>query len=211
MASEQEPLWRDSVNFSQPSDLTAAPQQVSLHPGPTGELIHPSAYQSNTHTRSVSGNSSQVSDGAAAVLIGRRSAVEALGLPVLGVLRASAVVGVPPDIMGIGPAFAIPAALEQAGEISDKWSSCFELINLDQAPPSGEPQHYAGLNLSMFAWWPQRVCCPSVTVSTCFPLRTDCGWYRCVWNQRGLRQSGKFRCTVRGFLLCMFRSHFFVF
>ncbi|XP_070711679.1 3-ketoacyl-CoA thiolase, peroxisomal [Pempheris klunzingeri] len=61
------------------------------------------------------GNSSQVSDGAAAVLIGRRSAAEALGLPVLGVLRASAVVGVPPDVMGIGPAFAIPAALEQAG------------------------------------------------------------------------------------------------
>ncbi|KAM4583666.1 3-ketoacyl-CoA thiolase, peroxisomal [Odontesthes bonariensis] len=61
------------------------------------------------------GNSSQVSDGAAAVLLGRRSAVEALGLPVLGVLRASAVVGVPPDVMGIGPAFAIPAALQQAG------------------------------------------------------------------------------------------------
>ncbi|XP_059187072.1 3-ketoacyl-CoA thiolase, peroxisomal [Centropristis striata] len=61
------------------------------------------------------GNSSQVSDGAAAVLIGRRAAVEALGLPVLGVLRASAVVGVPPDIMGVGPAAAIPAALQQAG------------------------------------------------------------------------------------------------
>lgn len=56
-----------------------------------------------------------MSDGAAAVLIGRRSAVEALGLPVLGVLRASAVVGVPPDVMGIGPAYAIPAALQQAG------------------------------------------------------------------------------------------------
>lgn len=51
------------------------------------------------------------------MLIGRRSAVEALGLPVLGVLRASAVVGVPPDVMGIGPAFAIPAALEQAGKV----------------------------------------------------------------------------------------------
>ncbi|XP_037545540.1 3-ketoacyl-CoA thiolase, peroxisomal [Nematolebias whitei] len=61
------------------------------------------------------GNSSQVSDGAAAVLLGRRSAVEALGLPVLGVLRASAVMGVPPDVMGIGPALAIPAALQQAG------------------------------------------------------------------------------------------------
>lgn len=57
-----------------------------------------------------------MSDGAAAVLIGRRSTVEKLGLPVLGVLRASAVVGVPPDIMGIGPAYAIPEALNQAGE-----------------------------------------------------------------------------------------------
>lgn len=62
------------------------------------------------------GNSSQVSDGAAAVLIGRRSAVEARGLPVMGVLRAGAVVGVPPDVMGIGPAVAIPAALQKAGE-----------------------------------------------------------------------------------------------
>ncbi|XP_008314704.1 3-ketoacyl-CoA thiolase, peroxisomal [Cynoglossus semilaevis] len=61
------------------------------------------------------GNSSQVSDGAAALLIGRRSAVEARGLPVLGVLRASAVVGVPPDLMGVGPAYAIPVALERAG------------------------------------------------------------------------------------------------
>uniref|UniRef100_A0A3Q2PJJ3 acetyl-CoA C-acetyltransferase n=1 Tax=Fundulus heteroclitus TaxID=8078 RepID=A0A3Q2PJJ3_FUNHE len=61
------------------------------------------------------GNSSQVSDGAAAVLLGRRSAVEVLGLPVLAVLRGSAVVGVPPDLMGIGPAVAIPAALRQAG------------------------------------------------------------------------------------------------
>lgn len=53
------------------------------------------------------------------MLLGRRSVVEALGLPVLGVLRASAVVGVPPDVMGIGPAFAIPAALEQAGKMSE--------------------------------------------------------------------------------------------
>lgn len=64
-----------------------------------------------------------MSDGAAALLIGRRSAVEARGLPVLGVLRASAVVGVPPDLMGVGPAYAIPVALEQAGEICTiEWS-----------------------------------------------------------------------------------------
>ncbi|XP_058146628.1 3-ketoacyl-CoA thiolase, peroxisomal isoform X2 [Dasypus novemcinctus] len=60
------------------------------------------------------GNSSQVSDGAAAVLLARRAKAEELGLPILGVLRAYAVVGVPPDIMGIGPAYAIPVALQQA-------------------------------------------------------------------------------------------------
>lgn len=65
----------------------------------------------------MAGNSSQVSDGAAAVLMGRRSAVAALGLPIAGVLRGSAVVGVPPEVMGIGPAFAIPAALKQAGKM----------------------------------------------------------------------------------------------
>ncbi|XP_034339893.1 3-ketoacyl-CoA thiolase A, peroxisomal [Arvicanthis niloticus] len=61
------------------------------------------------------GNSSQVSDGAAAVLLARRSKAEELGLPILGVLRSYAVVGVPPDIMGIGPAYAIPVALQKAG------------------------------------------------------------------------------------------------
>lgn len=63
-----------------------------------------------------SGNSSQVSDGAAAVLLARRSSAAQLGLPVLGVLKSYAVVGVPPDVMGIGPAYAIPAALKKAGE-----------------------------------------------------------------------------------------------
>ncbi|GAB5576965.1 3-ketoacyl-CoA thiolase [Prionailurus iriomotensis] len=61
------------------------------------------------------GNSSQVSDGAAALLLARRSKAEELGLPILGVLRSYAVVGVPPDIMGIGPACAIPVALQKAG------------------------------------------------------------------------------------------------
>ncbi|XP_004635291.1 3-ketoacyl-CoA thiolase, peroxisomal [Octodon degus] len=61
------------------------------------------------------GNSSQVSDGAAAVLLARRSKAEELGLPILGILRSYAVAGVPPDIMGIGPAYAIPIALEKAG------------------------------------------------------------------------------------------------
>ncbi|TRM58108.1 Thiolase, N-terminal domain-containing protein [Schizophyllum amplum] len=61
------------------------------------------------------GNASQVSDGAAAVLLMRRSVAKRLGLPVLGKWVAGAVVGVPPRIMGIGPAVAIPRVLQKTG------------------------------------------------------------------------------------------------
>ena len=61
------------------------------------------------------GNASQVSDGAAAVILARRSYAEKLKLPILGVVRSFAVVGVPPSVMGIGPAYAIPEALKKAG------------------------------------------------------------------------------------------------
>jgi len=66
------------------------------------------------------GNSSQVSDGAAAVLLMKRSTAEKLKLPVLARFVGFAVAGVPPRVMGIGPAFAIPKVLEQTGlKISD--------------------------------------------------------------------------------------------
>ncbi|CAH2281944.1 3-ketoacyl- thiolase, peroxisomal [Pelobates cultripes] len=71
------------------------------------------AFKENGST--TAGNSSQVSDGAAAVLLAKRSTAVQLGLPIMGVLRSYAVVGVPPDVMGIGPAYAIPVALEKAG------------------------------------------------------------------------------------------------
>jgi acetyl-CoA acyltransferase 1 len=61
------------------------------------------------------GNSSQVSDGAAAVLVMTRAEATRRGLPILGKFISAAVVGVPPKVMGIGPAYAIPAALEKSG------------------------------------------------------------------------------------------------
>jgi acetyl-CoA acyltransferase 1 len=60
------------------------------------------------------GNSSQVSDGAAAVLLMRRSVAKKFGLPILARFVSYAVEGVPPSIMGIGPVVAIPAALKKA-------------------------------------------------------------------------------------------------
>jgi acetyl-CoA acyltransferase len=60
------------------------------------------------------GNSSQTSDGAAAVLLATPEICEGLGLIPLARFVSYAVVGVPPEIMGIGPVAAVPKALAQA-------------------------------------------------------------------------------------------------
>lgn len=66
------------------------------------------------------GNASQVTDGAAAVLFARRSIAKKLGLPILGRMHGFATAGVPPHIMGVGPAFAIPEVLKRTGlKVSD--------------------------------------------------------------------------------------------
>ncbi len=61
------------------------------------------------------GNSSQMSDGAAAVVLMSETAMRRFNLSPLGRYMAYAVAGVPPEIMGIGPVKAIPKALQQAG------------------------------------------------------------------------------------------------
>jgi len=61
------------------------------------------------------GNSSQTSDGAAALVLMSREKAEALNVKPLAVFRAFAVAGVPPEIMGVGPAYAIPKVLKKAG------------------------------------------------------------------------------------------------
>jgi acetyl-CoA acyltransferase 1 len=60
------------------------------------------------------GNSSQLTDGAAAVLLMSREEAVRRHLPIMGVFRSFAVEGVPPKVMGIGPVYAIPSALEKA-------------------------------------------------------------------------------------------------
>jgi acetyl-CoA acyltransferase len=61
------------------------------------------------------GNSSQMSDGAGAVLLASERALQDYGLQPLARYVTSAVAGVPPEIMGIGPKEAVPRALRQAG------------------------------------------------------------------------------------------------
>ncbi|KAF8942640.1 hypothetical protein BGZ47_006291 [Haplosporangium gracile] len=61
------------------------------------------------------GNASQVSDGAAAVVLMRRSKAIELGCPILARWCGAKVTGEKPSIMGIGPATAIPAVLKNVG------------------------------------------------------------------------------------------------
>ncbi|GAA6173490.1 acetyl-CoA C-acyltransferase [Colwellia sp. KU-HH00111] len=61
------------------------------------------------------GNASQLSDGAAAVVVMERALAEQRGLSPLGVYRGMVVAGCEPDEMGIGPIYAIPKLLERNG------------------------------------------------------------------------------------------------
>ncbi len=61
------------------------------------------------------GNSSQTSDGAAAALVMSEKKAHELGLKPMARFVSFAAAGVPPEIMGIGPAVAIPKALAMAG------------------------------------------------------------------------------------------------
>lgn len=75
------------------------------------------------------GNSSQTSDGAAAVLVMSEEKARAQGLQPLARFRSFAVGGVPPEIMGIGPVEAVPKALALAGlSLAD-----IDLIELNEA------------------------------------------------------------------------------
>jgi len=75
------------------------------------------------------GNSSQTSDGAAFVLVMSERMMKQLNLKPIGRLVTSAVAGVHPRIMGIGPVAAIPKALKMAGlQLSD-----IDLIELNEA------------------------------------------------------------------------------
>ncbi|MFC2074908.1 thiolase family protein [Bdellovibrionota bacterium] len=91
------------------------------------------------------GNSSQVNDGAAFVVVMTREKAESLGLKPLAVYRGYQVTGVPPEIMGVGPAFAIPKLMDKVGlktkdidlwEVNEAFASqsvycCDDVLKLD--------------------------------------------------------------------------------
>ncbi|MEW6048478.1 MAG: thiolase family protein, partial [Bacillota bacterium] len=75
------------------------------------------------------GNSSQMSDGAAAVVVMSARRAQSLGIRPLGVFRGFAVAGVPPEVMGVGPVEAVPKLLARTGvRLQD-----VDLIELNEA------------------------------------------------------------------------------
>ncbi|HEX3840375.1 MAG TPA: thiolase family protein [Acidimicrobiales bacterium] len=80
---------------------TTAEALAALHPQP------------NT-TQMTAGNSSPLSDGASAVVLASGEAAESLGIEPLARVVSSATVALDPQLMGIGPAFAMPTALQRA-------------------------------------------------------------------------------------------------
>ncbi len=75
------------------------------------------------------GNSSQMSDGAGAVMLASEKAIKQYGLTPLARFVGFAVAGVKPDVMGIGPKEAIPKVLRQAGLTADQ----LDWIELNEA------------------------------------------------------------------------------
>ena len=95
-----------------------------VRPGTSIEGLRKLRPAFNVRGSVTAGNSSQTSDGAAAVLVMDREEAENQGLKPLAKFLGFAVGGVPPEVMGIGPIEAVPKALKIAGlalEDIDLW------------------------------------------------------------------------------------------
>ncbi|HEX9925189.1 MAG TPA: acetyl-CoA C-acyltransferase [Anaerolineae bacterium] len=98
-------------------------------PGSTAEVLSKLKPVFKANGTVTAGNASQMSDGAAAVVVMSREKADELGLKPLARFVSYGVGGVPPELMGIGPVAAIPKALKYAGlTLAD-----IDLVELNEA------------------------------------------------------------------------------
>lgn len=117
------------VQISGRAGITLIDQDEFIKPGTTPEVLaklKPAFRKEGTVT---AGNASGLNDGAAATLIASESAVKKFGLQPMARIVASAVVGVEPRIMGIGPVMASQKALQKAGLTLDQ----MDIIEINEA------------------------------------------------------------------------------
>lgn len=107
--------WVDPKSGS--SEIRVVDADDGVRYGTTAESlgkIRP-AFPNWSPSHTTGGNASQITDGAAAVVLMRRKQAEALGQPIVGKFVGATVVGLEPRIMGIGPSLAIPKMLAKTG------------------------------------------------------------------------------------------------
>jgi len=104
-------------------------QDEGMRPGTTKESIGkiPAAFKPGGSV--TAGNSSQTSDAAAAVLLMSKEKAKEMGLKPMATFRYHAVEGCEPEVMGVGPAVAIPRVLKLAGMDLNQ----IDLIELNEA------------------------------------------------------------------------------
>ncbi|WP_168118706.1 acetyl-CoA C-acyltransferase [Paenibacillus sp. HB172176] len=102
--------WEKTFTFAKDEGVRPETTMQSLAP------LKPSFARGGTVT---AGNASQMSDGAAAVVMMSRAKAAAMGLRPLAVFRGFSTAGVSPEIMGIGPIEAVPKLLAKAGITKD--------------------------------------------------------------------------------------------
>ncbi|KAH9820941.1 beta ketoadipyl CoA thiolase, TH2 [Teratosphaeria destructans] len=140
--------WHPNPEAPEVTEEITVTKDDGIRPTSTPESLakmKPAFKETGTAT---AGNSSQVSDGAAACLMMRRSTASALGLEkdIVGKWAGTQVVGCKPDEMGIGPALAIPKLLDYTGvkreeigiwEINEAFASqavyCVRKLGIDEA------------------------------------------------------------------------------
>ncbi|OCL13984.1 beta ketoadipyl CoA thiolase, TH2 [Glonium stellatum] len=114
--------WRPDPEVPENEETITVTKDDGIRPTTTVEKLATMKPAFKENGTSTAGNSSQVSDGAAAALMMRRSTAHALGLSssIIGKWAGSQVVGCAPDEMGIGPALAIPKLLDYTGISKDE-------------------------------------------------------------------------------------------
>jgi acetyl-CoA acyltransferase len=124
------PVSMTGMNNGRPKTVTAS---FEIDEGPRAdtsmEALAKLKPAFHAHGVVTAGNSSQMSDGAAATIVMSEAKARLLGAKPMARLVAFATAGCPPETMGVGPVFAIPKALKMAGLTLDQ----IEVIELNEA------------------------------------------------------------------------------
>jgi acetyl-CoA acetyltransferase family protein len=109
-----EEIWPVEIPASRSQPERTFEHDESIRDDTTAEKLAALPPQPNT-TEMTAGNSSPLSDGASAVVLGSAEAAQELAVEPLARVVSSATHALDPEVMGIAPAFAMPKALERAG------------------------------------------------------------------------------------------------